>query len=449
MKVFHLKRGLDLPLSGAPEQKIHDSAQVSHVALLGDDYVDLKPRFSVQEGDTVALGQCLFIDKKNPGVRFTSPGAGKIVSIQRGAKRKFEAIIIELAEGEERTFSIPSDFGPDGIAGEDVRDLLVKSGLWTALRTRPYDKIPAIESSPNSLFITAMDTRPLAADPAVIINEHKEDFLLGLKMIQRLAPTTYLCTDGSPEIPGRSIGGIIDAEFHGPHPAGLPSTHIHFLDPAHQKKTVWFIGYPDVIAVGHLFRTGRLTTERIVSLAGPVMENPGLIRTRTGASLEELCPKEAADNDTRLLSGSVLNGRQCSDAHRFLGRFHHQICALAEGDGRGLFSWMMPGRDRYSTKKLFFSNFMDRSKGFAMNTAAWGGRRVIFPLGVYEEVMPLDFVITSLLKSLATDDLEKAASLGVLELVEEDLALCSFVCPGKNDFGPMLRAMLTRIDREC
>ena len=448
MKIFHLKRGLDLPLKGVPEQSIAPASTVKHVALLGDDYVDLKPRFSVQEGESVALGQCLFIDKKNPGVRFTSPGAGIIVSIQRGAKRKFEAITIKLEGSSERVFSIPANYGPDGIRGETVRDLLVKSGLWTALRTRPYDKIPPVDSCPNSLFITAMDTRPLAADPAVIINEHKEDFLLGLKMVQRLAPTTYLCTDGSPGIPGRSIGGIIDAEFHGPHPAGLPSTHIHFLDPVHQKKTVWFIGYPDVIAVGHLFRTGRIMTERIVSLTGPAIDKPQLLRTRSGASLAELCPKEAEDKNIRLLSGSVLNGRQYSQSHAFLGRYHHQICALAEGDGRGLFSWMMPGRDRFSTKRLFFSNFMN-IKSFSMTTAAWGGRRVIFPLGVYEEVMPLDFVITSLLKSLATDDLEKAAALGVLELVEEDLALCSLVCPGKNDFGPMLRAMLTRIDREC
>jgi len=448
MKVFHLKRGLNLPLKGVPKQVISPSLPVKQVALMGDDYVDLKPRFSVQEGEHVALGQCLFFDKKNPGVRFTAPGAGKIVAIQRGAKRKFEAIIIALEGAEERTFPIPSGFGPEGIKGETIRNLLVQSGLWTALRTRPYDKIPPIDSTPNSLFITAMDTRPLAADPAVIIAEYKEDFLLGLKMVQRLAPTTYLCTDGSPDIPGRSIGGIIDAEFHGPHPAGLPSTHIHFLDPAHQKKTVWFIGYPDVIAVGHLFRTGRIMTERIVSLAGPSMENPRLLRTRAGASLNELCPNLAEDEDIRLLSGSVLNGRQYSQSHGFLGRYHHQICALEEGDGRGLFSWMMPGRDRFSTKRLFFSSFMN-IKSFAMNTAAWGGRRVIFPLGVYEEVMPLDFVITSLLKSLATDDLEKAAALGVLELVEEDLALCSMVCPGKNDFGPMLRAMLTRIDREC
>lgn len=448
MKVFHLKRGLDLPLAGAPEQVISESPKVKTVALLGEDYVDLRPRFTVQEGDHVALGQCLFVDKKNPGVQFTSPGAGEVVKILRGAKRKFEAIIIRLEGGEERSFSLPRSQGPEGISGKDVREVMVKSGLWTALRTRPYDRIPPVDSSPNSLFITAMDTRPLAADPAVIIGEHKEDFLLGLKMIQRLAPTTFLCTDGNPEVPGRDIGGITNSEFHGSHPAGLPSTHIHFLDPVDQKKTVWFIGYPDVIAVGYLFRTGRLMTERVVSLAGPAMEKPRLVRTRNGANLADLCPDAVDRDDVRLLSGSVLNGRQYSELHAFLGRFHHQVCALPEGDGRGLFSWMMPGRDRFSTKRLFFSSFMN-VRSFKMNTAAWGGRRVIFPLGVYEEVMPLDLVITSLLKSLATDDLEKAAALGVLELVEEDLALCSFVCPGKNDFGPMLRAMLTRIEREC
>ncbi len=447
MSVFHLKRGLNLPLAGAPSQQIRTGNPVQTVALLGDDFVDLRPRFSVKEGDQVVLGQCLFIDKKNPGVRFTSPATGEVIKIQRGAKRKFEAIIIRIEGDEERLFPIPENFGPDGLTGDDIRDTMIKSGLWTALRTRPYDKIPQVNSRPNALFITAMDTRPLAADPAVIISEYQDDFLLGLKMVQRLAPTTFLCTNGSPEIPGRDIGGIIHAEFHGPHPAGLPSTHIHFLDPVHRKKTVWFIGYPDVIAVGHLFRTGRLMTERIISMAGPAMNNPSLIRTRNGANLRELCPCEAEDDKIRLLSGSVLNGREFSEANAFLGKYHHQICALYEGDGRGLFSWMMPGRDRYSTKKLFFSAFMNK-KSFAMTTAAWGGRRVIFPLGVYEEVMPMDFIITSLLKSLATDDLEKAVALGVLELVEEDLALCSFVCPGKNDFGPMLRAMLTRIDKE-
>ncbi len=447
MSVFHLKRGLNLPLAGAPSQQIRTGNPVQTVALLSDDFMDLHPRFSVKEGDNVALGQCLFIDKKNPGIRFTSPAGGEVLKIQRGAKRKFEAIIIRVEGNEERIFPIPDNFGPDGLTGDDIRDTMIKSGLWTALRTRPYDKIPQIGSRPNSLFITAMDTRPLAADPAVIISEYQDDFLLGLKMMQRLAPTTYLCTNGSPDIPGRDIGGIIHSEFHGPHPAGLPSTHIHFLDPVHQKKTVWFIGYPDVIAVGHLFRTGRLMTERIVSMAGPAMENPHLVRTRSGANLRELCPCEAENHAIRLLSGSVLNGRKFSEANAFLGKYHHQICALYEGDGRGLFSWLMPGRDRYSTKRLFFSAFMNK-KSFAMTTAAWGGRRVIFPLGVYDEVMPLDFIITSLLKSLATDDLEKAVALGVLELVEEDLALCSFVCPGKNDFGPILRAMLTRIDKE-
>ena len=447
MNVFHLKRGLDLPLGGAPRQEISDGPPVRRVALLGDDYVDLKPRFHVQIGDRVALGQQLFEDKKNPGVRFTSPGSGTVVDIQRGAKRRFEAIIIELEGDDERLFPIPSDYGPAGLSGQDIRDLLIKSGLWTALRTRPYDKVAPVQGRPSSLFVTAMDTRPLAADPALIIDRHRDDFLLGLQMVQRLAPTTYLCT-GDAEIPGADMGGILHARFHGPHPAGLPSTHIHFLDPVSQHKTAWFIGYPDVIAIGHLFRTGRIMTERIVSLAGPAMPDPRLVRIRLGADLADICPDEANDPDIRLLSGSVLNGRVYTRANSFFGRFHHQICALHEGDGRGLFSWMMPGRDRYSTKRLFFSSFMAR-RGFNMTTAAWGGRRVIFPLGVYEEVMPLDFVITSLLKSLATDDLEKAAELGALELVEEDLALCSFVDPGKNDFGPMLRAMLTRIDREC
>ncbi len=298
------------------------------------------------------------------------------------------------------------------------------------------------------MFITAIDTQPLAADPAIIIEEYKNEFLFGLKILDNLMESPiYLCVKDGEKIPTEDQGKVQCVEFHGPHPAGLASTHIHFLDPAKETKIVWHIGYNDVIGIGHLFLTGQLLTEKILSLAGPATVKPQLIKTRIGADIHEICTGELISSPVRILSGSILDGRQVKDFHHFVGRYHNQISALHEESGRGFFSWAKPGSDRFSIKPIFTSA-LDRTRKFAMNTALWGGERAIFPLDVYDRVMPLDIIPLALLKSLAVGDSENASNLGCLELIEEDLALCSFVCPGKNNFGPMLRKLLTEIELE-
>ncbi len=448
MKHIRLKKGLDIPISGTPEQKIRLGATVSRVALLGDDFIGLKPTITVQVGERVRTGQQLFSDKNNPGVVCTSPGCGTVLSINRGEKRRFTSLIIAL-EGEEAVSFLDTP-GKDHetTPGQEVRKILIASGLWCGLRTRPHGRIPAIGSDPASLFITAIDTEPLAADPGLIITRHPDDFRFGLQLLRRLVSCPiHLCSTGEladlPELPE-----IHSWAFSGPHPAGLPSTHIHFIDPVGEKKTVWHIGYQDVIAIGHLFRTGYLLTERVISLAGPGVRQPGLITSRLGAWVPEICKAEIDRVHTcRLISGSVLSGRTMADPCDFLGRFHNQISVVHEDSGRSLFNWLMPGRNRFSIRPLFLSA-LDKSRKLPMPTALWGGRRAIFPLGTYEEVMPLDIIATSLLKSIAVQDTEKGRNLGCLELIEEDLALCSFVCPGKNDFGPMLRQLLNTIELE-
>ena len=441
-----IKKGLDLPISGVPDQKIQDGNSVQHVALLGDDYQGMKPTLAVETGGQVVLGQHLFTDKKNPGVKYTSPGCGKIVAINRGAKRKFVSIIIKLDGDDKKEFPCLDLNATDDIEQEWLRSILIDSGMWPCFRTRPYGKVPPVDTTPSSLFVTAMDTLPLAADPAVIIDEKKDDFVLGLKALSRLVPKLYLCVKNGTNIPGKDLSDVTVAEFDGPHPAGLPSTHIHFLDPINTKKNVWHIGYQDVMGVGHLLRTGTLSSERVIALAGPLMHTPRLVRTRIGASLTELCQNEV-NKACRFISGSVLDGRHATENNGYLGRYHQQVCALAEGGGRGFLGWLSLGSDRFSSTSVFLSALF-RNKLFNMGTAAWGGRRAIFPLGSYEKVMPLDIIATELLKSIATGNPEKAQELGCLEIVEEDLALCSFVCPGKNDFGPMLRQVLNDIEKE-
>ncbi|MFW2365580.1 MAG: Na(+)-translocating NADH-quinone reductase subunit A [Desulforhopalus sp.] len=445
MKTIHITKGLNIPISGIPEQKIRESNQIRQVALLGDDYIGMKPTMLVQPGDKVITGQPLFTDKKNDGVIFTSPGCGTVVGINRGAKRKFESINIAL-DGEEGTdFFDPVDH-PQDLPPQKVRDVLVNSGLWTAFRTRPYGKTPEIASDPASLFITAIDTAPLGCDPMVIIQDSPQEYLLGLKILrQLLSVPIHYCTGKGQLKPFEEVDGLEYWSFDGPHPAGLPSTHIHFIDPVHENKTVWHIGYQDVISIGHLFTTGQLRTERIIALAGSGVLKPSLVRTRMGASLINQCRQELTLDDLRIISGSVLSGREALENHAFLGRFHNQVSVIEDSSGRSIFNWLLPGRKRFSIRPVFASAYI---KDFLspMNTALWGGKRAIYPLGTYDEVMPLDIIATSLLKSVVKGDTEKSKALGCLELIEEDLGLCGFVCPGKNEFGPDLREVLSAIE---
>ncbi len=449
MKKIHLKKGLDIPIQGAPEQVISPAPAVSQVALVADDYIGLKPTMLVNVGDRVKVGQQLFSDKKNPGVIFTAPGCGTVKEIKRGQKRKFEELVIELDGDESVAFQGLDGRTPADITPEETRQTLQESGLWCGFRTRPYGKIPAVDATPSSVFITAIDTEPLAADPAVVIAHYKDDFCLGLEILsQFLSVPLNLCLADGFDTSGLPTQGINLYGFSGPHPAGLPSTHIHFIDPVHTGKQVWHICYQDVIAVGHLYRTGLLMTERIIALTGPGVQQPALLRTRHGALIGEVCRGLLDSSDVyRIISGSILEGRHAAGIYAYLGRYHRQISVIREQNGRGFFNWITPGKDRFSITGLVVSSLLPK-KTFSMITAVWGGHRAIFPLGTYEKVIPLDIIATPLLKSLAVGDTEKSTALGCLELVEEDLALCTFVCPGKNDFGPMLRNTLTTIEKE-
>lgn len=446
MKTVEIKKGLDIPISGSPSRRIRESNTVGRVALIGDDYVGMKPTMLVQEGDRVITGQPLFTDKKKDGIVFTSPGCGIVDAINRGEKRKFESLVIRL-DGDDSVFFCEPITNPSGYNPKALRDLLVKSGLWTTIRTRPYGKNPAIDSKPASLFITATNSSPLAPDCSTIINYYSKTYLLGLKVLRQMTtcPIHY-CTGSETIRPHEEVDGIDYYCFKGPHPAGLPSTHIHFIDPVSENKTVWHIGYQDVICIGHLFTSGRLMTERIIGLGGGGALNPSLIKTRIGASMPELLRRELSLENLRIISGSVLSGRESKENYKFLGRFHDQISVIEDSTGRSIFNWLLPGLQRFSVRPVFASAYV-KNLSLPMNTALWGGKRAIYPLGTYDEVMPLDIIATSLLKSLVNGDTEKSKVLGCLELIEDDLGLCGFVCPGKHEFGSALRNVLTAIEQ--
>ncbi|MDP2284695.1 MAG: NADH:ubiquinone reductase (Na(+)-transporting) subunit A, partial [Pseudohongiella sp.] len=252
--MIRIKRGLDLPINGAPEQVIHDAQPVRTVAILGQDFVGMKPTMEVKEGDRVKLGQTLFTDKKTPGVIYTSPGAGTVTAVNRGDKRLFLSVVIELDgnDGEQVSFARYSDAECVSLAREKVVENLVNSGLWTALRTRPFSKVPDPASKPSSLFINLMDSNPLALLPEVVAREHSQDLVRGINLLAKLTDgKVFVCRrEGSfSGLEKESFAGNVQVEdFAGPHPSGLTGTHIHFLDPVSLSRWVWSIGFQDVIA---------------------------------------------------------------------------------------------------------------------------------------------------------------------------------------------------------
>lgn len=446
--MIKIKKGLELPLAGEPLQSIEVGNQVTKVGLIGPDYIGMRPTMQVNEGDRVQLGQPVFQDKKTLGVTYTSPGCGTVVSVNRGEKRAFQSIEIELDGEEQYVFKSYAAGDLPGLNREQVRENLVESGLWTSFRTRPFSKVPDPRSVPNSIFITAIDTNPHAADVNLVIGEKETLFENGLQIIRHLTDgPVFLCKGPKGMLPGQQLDFVKVAIFDGPHPAGLPGTHIHFLDPVSATKTVWHINYQDVIAIGHLFETGQISTERVISLAGPTVNNPRLIRTRIGADINALVEGELEDVENRIISGSVLSGRHAKEPFNYLGRYHLQVSALKEGRQRDFLGWQSPGFFKFSVKKVFASAAMPWQK-FKMTTSTEGSKRAMVPVGSYEQVMPLDILPTFLLRSLITGDTEQAQQLGALELDEEDVALCTFVCPGKYDYGPILRRNLTTIELE-
>lgn len=445
-----IKKGLDLPINGKPSDTIKKH-QPTHVALIGYDYVGMRPTMLVKEGDTVAKGQPLFEDKKRAGVLHTAPASGRIVAINRGERRVFESIVIEQSGSDEIQFD---KFGGDTLhtlERQIVVNQLVKSGEWTAFRTRPFSRTPAIDSTPSAIFVTAIDTNPLAVDPMLVLKDNMTSFNHGLAVLSVLSPTTFVCHHGKDTLErANQLANTNQTTYHafgGVHPAGLAGTHIHFLHPLARGVTVWTINYQDVIAIGKLFTTGQLYTDRLISLGGPSVKEPCLFATQRGVDLADLTQNLLYDGTHRIISGSVLSGRKYTPTTAHLGRFANQVSVLPEGFERPALHFFSLGLNRFSKLPIYVSQFF-KNKQYNFTTSTNGSPRAMVPIGVFEKVMPQDYLPTQLLRALIVEDIVMAVDLGALELDEEDLSLCTFVSPGKYEFGDILRDNLTRIEME-
>jgi Na+-transporting NADH:ubiquinone oxidoreductase subunit A len=455
MGLHRTRKGLNLPITGEPEQRVDSAAQPRRVALMADDYVGMKPTMHVTVGDDVRRGQLLFEDKKTEGVRYTAPASGSVIAINRGARRALQSVVIQLDQselsggGESVDFASYTGRPPGALSRQEVKDLLVESGLWTALRQRPFSKVANPADTPRSIFVTAADSQPLAPSIDLVLEGKHEHFERGLQAVAKLTDgPVYVCKGPDSAVPVPSDSQFQEEVFSGPHPSGTVGVHIHFLDPVDRSKLVWHLDCQDVAAIGKLFANGRLDVERVISLAGPSARRPRLLRTRSGASTTDLTANEIEDSEPRVVSGSVLSGRTASgDVFGFLGRYHHQISVLHEDRNREFLGWLVPGLSKFSTIRTYVSSWIPGRK-FGLSTSRNGSYRAMVPIGMYERMMPMDILPTFLLRALLVGDLERAEELGCLELDEEDLALCSFVCPGKVEYGPLLRQVLTIIEKE-
>lgn len=445
MQQFALQKGLKLPILGAPSGAIAEAPAVSRVAVLGDDYTGMKPRLEVAEGDQVSVGTAVFSDKDMPDVKVTAPVAGRITAINRGARRKL--ISVEIQPDAEQTAAI--DFGSvgDGATPEGLAARLSAAGLWTAFRTRPYSKVPDPATRPAAIYITAMDTEPLAADPAELIAEEAEAFAAGVEAVASLSDgACYLCHAAGVNLPGAQAPGITPVGFSGPHPAGLAGTHMHFLEPPSAAKIVWTIGYQDVIFIGRLLQTGKLDMSCVIALTGPACANPRRVRTIAGASLVDLFAADLPDRPVRMISGSVLSGRAGQGPSAYLGRYARQATLIEEDRTQIPMGWIRPMAEKFAVQPVLGSAFSQKLYNLTSNLN--GGRRAMVPIGTFEELMPQDFLPTQLLRALLVMDTDQAQALGALELDEEDLGLVGFACPAKYEYGLALRDCLTKIEKE-
>ena len=447
MQRFALKKGLNVSISGALRDDSVSDVSVQTVAVLGDDYIGLKPRLSVAVDDIVVTGTPIFAHKDTPQVQIVSPVAGRVKAINRGARRKLISVEIEV---DAEKGGAPIDFSDvgDATTADGLTERLCQAGLWTSFRTRPYSKVPAPETRADAIFVTAIDTDPLAADPAPIIRENADAFKAGLSAITLLTNgKTYLCHADGADVPTVDNSDVEAATFTGPHPAGLAGTHIHFLEPIHGTKTVWTIGYQDVIAIGQLLQNGTYDATRVIAVTGPMCSNPRIVRTVVGASMADLVAEETPfEAPIRMISGSVLSGKMGEEANGYLGRYARQITLIEEDRKQIPMGWIRPMVDKYAVQPVLGSAMARRT--FPLTSNLNGGRRAMVPVGTFENLMPQDYLPTQLLRAVITMDTDQAQALGALELDEEDLGLAGFACPAKYEYGLALRDCLTTIEKE-
>ncbi|MCA9752575.1 MAG: NADH:ubiquinone reductase (Na(+)-transporting) subunit A [Gemmatimonadetes bacterium] len=432
MSEIRMKRGWNVPLSGAPAETVVDAARPVTVSVRPNEFRLVKPRLLVKEGDRVSAGQPLFQDRERAEVQFPSPGGGEVAEVRFGPRRVCEEIVIRLDAQEtwaEHRPHSPAD--ARALNRAQVVEMMLDSGLWTSLRRRPFSTIPDPTATPAGIFVAGSDNSPLAASPALAMQGRDEDFQLGVDLLAKLTEgRVHVCL-----LKGKSVPALVNAQncekhtFSGPYPAGLIEAQIHYVLPHKKGREVWYLDCQDVADLGEFARTGRYPVNRVVAVGGEGATSPQHYRTRRGVSCAHLDPK-ASPAANRFVSGSVLSGTQvrCDSG---LGHYDAKFSVIPEGDDADFVGWMLPGEDRVSRFRTFAST-LTRPQAPRMTANLNGSVRAHIATGIYEDVCAVDILPAYLMRALHVGDIEEAESLGLEDCAE--CGLCTFVCPSKIDF---------------
>lgn len=446
--VIKIKKGFNIPIAGNAEKTVRDGLNPSRVSIKPADFKGIRPKLLVKKGDSVSIGTPLVEDKNNPAIRLVSPGGGKVASIVRGERRKLELVSIDVDE-QESSVSFPSFTSSDldALSKEKITEQLLATGLWPLIQQRPYGKIANPEVSPRSVYISGMNTEPLAADPEFLLTGRDEYFKAGLKIITKLTKgKTYLCISSECKTPFLANAEGVDVrKFSGPHPAGLPGTHIQFTEPFRKGDIIWTLRAPDVALMGELFLTGRLSVERLVCLAGPGVKEPCYVKTRVGAPVSVIAGEMCKNEPLRYISGTILSGQE-ETPDNYLAFAATTMTVLLLNKEKKFLGWLMPQFDTFSWFRLYGGHF--RKKLYPMSAMLHSGPRAILPVGCDKNLTPLDIYPAFLIKSILAGDLEEAEDLGLLECLEEDMALITYADPSKINYGEILTQGLARHEKE-
>ena len=468
-----IRKGLDIPIAGAAERRITNALGIKTVAVKPTDFVGLVPRLCVAEGDTVALGDALFVDKHDERIRFTSPVNGRVKAIVRGEKRRLESVVVEqLHEDQPMVFDLPRN-------AEETKALMLRCGLWTLLRQRPFGVVARPDDQPKAIFVSAFDSAPLAPDYGFVLQGREEWFRKGLEALAGL-------TDGKVHVcmkPGQSIGllgatpssngQIVAHSVKGPHPSGNIGTQIAHIDPINKGETVWTMNPQDVAVLGELVATGVYRPEKVIAVAGPQIKNPHYYRIRFGACMASIVadqvmnpayPKMSSDDAVkanRIISGNILSGTHIA-ADGFIGAYDSLLSILPEGNHYDFMGWLMPGFRKYSYSRTFLSGFLPKNGfkpfGFRIprfssywnfDTNTHGDERPLVFTGYFERVFPFDIYPTQLIKACIVGDIDLMEQLGIYEVEPEDFALCEFIDVSKTNIQQTVREALETIRKEA
>lgn len=445
-KVFNLKKGLDISLVGAAEKVMAEAAASSHYAVKPTDFENVTPKMLVKATDKVKAGSALFFDKYRPEILFTSPVSGTVEEVVRGEKRKILEVVIKPdAAMEYEQFDVPSS-----LTKENVSDLLIKAGLWPMVIQRPYGTIASKEDTPKGIFVSMFDTAPLAADVDFILEGEKKAFAAGVKALKALCPKVYLSVKGSSPLAEAVKGDVEINTFNGPHPAGNVGIQIHHIAPMCKGEVAWTLSAQNVVTIGKLMLTGKVDMSKVVAVCGSEIGKPSYKKIIAGATVASIVGSEvkpqAEGYSVRYISGNVLTGRKVS-SDNYISFFDSAITVIPEGNHYEFLGWIAPRFNKFSVSRSYFS-WLCPSKKYSLDTNVNGGERAFVMTGEYDKVLPMDIYPVYLIKAILAGDIDKMENLGIYEVIEEDMALCEFVCTSKIEVQSILRGGLNYMIKE-